>query len=132
VKRKKHAGDAVPLDECLAAADELRIEIERPRPQDLPLVVLAQPERYAIACNRTGRRRNEEQPRIDLGGGRQRADADDRRRAGHDSADHRDRFRQRQQEDRAHRKVWMRSDKVDQSLKMGCNRREICERRVHI
>src|SRR5262249_22113935 len=79
--RKKHARDAVPLDESLAAADELRIEIERPRPQDLPLVVLAQPERNAIARDRTGRCRSEEQPRIDIGGGRERARAEERCRA---------------------------------------------------
>ena len=53
---------------------------------------------------------------------RKSADPNDQRGAGDHSSDHRDGFRQRQQEDRSECIVRMRPDKVDEPRKIGCHR----------
>src|SRR6476620_1208571 len=73
----------------------------------------------AMAPNRCG---NKKEPRVHISPCGKRADPNNECRTGDQGSDHRDGFRQRQQEDRRQCVVRMRPDKVDEPGKIGCHR----------
>ena len=112
--RQKYAGDPIFVDEGLAMIDQRRIEIERPAQENVGVIALPQPERQAIAGDRSRSGGDQQEPRVDVGASGKSTDGNDQSRAGNNRADDRYGFRQGQQENGNKSVLGILSDEVDE------------------